>query len=1241
MRKRRHGESIAGMAAVLLLGVLLLAPAAHAARSVPEAAAPKTPRSAPLSPDFVLWQAMSSLDTVLDSASPHGLGLRPSPEQGFVATGAETVPAVDTAYPSSYDLRTLGKLTAVRNQGAFGTCWSFAALGSLESSSLPGETLDLSEDNMVLTSGFDVSGATTPALKYEKGGNIDMAAAYLARWGGPVYETDDAYGDAVTPSGLTARRHVQDIDYYAGRTSATDNDRIKYAVSTYGGAYVSMSWQGATSSTSTYYNALTHAYYYDGTASTNHGVVVVGWDDAYLASNFSTTPTGNGAFIVRNSWGSGWGESGYFYVSYYDTRFACQYTSGGYTYTNDAATFEVGQAATNYGGVYQYDPLGAVGALGYGAGVAAWGANVFSATATSTLSAVGFYANAPNTAYEVYEGPSTTSLTKLTSGTLSQMGFHTVAVPSGTTLSSGATFVVAVKLTTPGYGYPLAYEYPVANYTSAATASAGQSLYSSSGTSWADFTSYRANANFCLKAYATVTSAPTSSSAYAFAADAVSGWKTSSQSVTIDAAGGTGTGLSITYSQDGGATWTTVVGTTATVTVSSQGAHHVKYYAHDSLATEGVHDAGYVNVDTVAPITTDNHASVSLVNSAAITLSPTDATSGMGGGYAKTEYKVDGAATYTTGTSVTLSTLGSHTVAYRSTDKAGNMESPDRSFTVTVRAPLAPTSTSAYSFAADASSGWKTTSQSVTMTASGGDGTGCAIRYSRDGGSTWSTVVGTSATATVSAEGAHHFKYYAYDSLATETTHDAGYVNVDTVAPATSDDHVTAPLVTPATITLSPSDATSGMTGGAAKTEYKVDGAAGYTTGTSVVLGVGAHTVVYRSTDKAGNLETPDHSFTVDVTVAPPTSSTTYDGFAGDSTSGWKTGSQSVTIDAAGGTGTGLSIRYSQDGGSTWTTVVGSPATATVNSDGTHHFKYYAYDSLATETTHDAGYVNIDTTAPITSDDSAIVPLLAPATVTLTPSELLSGMTGGSAKTEYKVDGAPAYSTGTTVVLAVGTHTVAYRSTDKAGNTESPDKHCTVTVLQPAAPASATGYAFSSDGVSGWKNTAQSVALLAAGGSGAHLTIFCSLDGGVTWTGSAGTSMDVPVSAEGAHHFLFYAGDSLATETVHDAGWVNIDSVRPTTVASATTVRRGKRVALKFRVGDTVPGCGSATVKIQIKKRRKVLKTISLGTKATNTALSYKYAARLPAGKYTWRVLATDAAGNAAARMTAAKLVIR
>jgi len=579
----------------LLLTLLLAPPLAGAASS--QFAAPAQGQAAPLNPDFVLWQAMRGLDGALRSVDGHGLGARPGPQALFTGS-VPSSPRAALGYAAKYDLRDTGKLTSVKDQGDWGACWSFATMGSMESCLLPGESRDFSEDNMVLASGFYTG--STPAQKYEAGGHIWMSTAYLARWGGPVWESEDAYGDSYTPGGLSARKHVQDVSWYAQRSSATDNDRIKDALTTRGAAYITISMQGG-SSGSSYYNPTTHAYYYSGDQKLNHAVLVVGWDDNYAASNFATPPPGNGAFIVRNSWGTGWGESGFFYVSYYDSVFGR---------TSYAATVEGAQVVTNYDGVYEYDPLGDVNVWG-GSSTTLWGANRFTAVADSTLKAVGFYAEAPNTAYEVWQGPSTTSLSKVTQGTLPQMGFHTVSLPTGPTLTSGAAFVVAVKLTTPGNDYPLAIEYPLAGYSSAATASPGQSYVSSNGTSWTDLTTQLANANVCLKVYSGSSgpgpgddSEAPDTSAHGY--DAL--WHKQPVRVSFSAVdrGDPPSGVAYTeYSVNSGG-WTRG----ASVLVSTSGVFTISYRSADNAGNLESEHSCVVKVDTVGPWVTARSASV-------------------------------------------------------------------------------------------------------------------------------------------------------------------------------------------------------------------------------------------------------------------------------------------------------------------------------------------------------------------------------------------------------------------------------------------------------------------------------------------------------------------------------------------------------------------------------------------------------------------------------------------------------
>ena len=547
---------------------------------------------APMNPDFLSYRVEDPLGAI-QWATVGSFGEMPTPQDFSYARGLATPVVHNQTYAASYDLRTLGRVTPVKDQNPYGTCWSFASLGSLESCLLPGETRDFSEDNMILTNGFDYDFSVGP---YNNGGTYLMSTAYLVRWSGPVNESEDAYGDHYTPAMLVPSKHVQDVSWFAPRATANDNDNVKSAVSTYGGVYAAMYMDGSSS----YYNATTHAYYYNGgspTNQTNHAVLIVGWDDSYPASRFASPPPGSGAFIVKNSWGTGWGESGYFYVSYYDTEFGMN---------SLFAVFNGAQATSNYTGIYQYDPLGDTYSCGYGSSTG-WFANVFTAQSTTLLRAVGFYSLTPNTSYEVYTGSSLATKTLSTSGTLATMGYHTVALLTPVAVTSGQPFVVAVKVTSPGINYPIAIEYPISGYSSSATASAGQSYVSSDGSSWYDSTTYLANTNVCLKAYTagTDTTAPTTT------ANGVDGkWHKKPVTATfiaVDNTGGSGMigGFAKTeYQLDYNVSMT---GTSCTVAApanhSGDGVHTLAYYSTDADGNVEFTKRGTIKIDTTGPLT--------------------------------------------------------------------------------------------------------------------------------------------------------------------------------------------------------------------------------------------------------------------------------------------------------------------------------------------------------------------------------------------------------------------------------------------------------------------------------------------------------------------------------------------------------------------------------------------------------------------------------------------------------------
>ena len=455
------------------------------------AADPPQLQMAPVNPEFSNFMLHGrSINMV--SSQGRSLGYVPSPLDRSYLTSAKNIVEIQKALPlpSSYDLRTTGKLTSVRNQGSCGACWTFGTMASLESSLMPGETRDFSENNLNNLAGFDLA----PCL----GGNADMSTAYLMRWDGPVDESDDPYGThgiTPSPSGLSVRKHTENIIFLPQRSGPLDNDTIKTAVMTYGALYASILWSDAA------YNSATYAYNYTGGPyEGGHAIAIVGWDDTFDRNKFSPAAAGNGAFIMRNSWGTSWGESGYFYISYYDTTL-------GY---RETAAFATPENPFKYGRVYSYDPLGTVSAIGYGSNTA-WFANEFTAQANEKIGAVSFYNAGLNSAYEIYvytnlsnvANPRSGTLAASLTGTLANAGYLTVPLNSRVSVTSGQLFSVVVKLTTPGYNFPVPLEKVLSGYSSAATASPGQSFISSSGTSWTDMTTINSSANVCLKAYST------------------------------------------------------------------------------------------------------------------------------------------------------------------------------------------------------------------------------------------------------------------------------------------------------------------------------------------------------------------------------------------------------------------------------------------------------------------------------------------------------------------------------------------------------------------------------------------------------------------------------------------------------------------------------------------------------------------------------------------------------------------
>lgn len=502
---------------VLFAGVFLVSGPVGAQISVSSgSAAPADPAYE----KYIAEKGSISATEIPHTADGHCLGYIP-PRFKVPALKVPSEAALQTSQiPSKYDLRYASTVppvhpvgvTPVKDQYGCGSCWAFGAMASLESYlKLNGVKADFSEEDLNENHGWD-----PPVCM---GGNETMATAYMARWAGPVNEADEPYpywlteqSSGVLPTeepleepatsappvgaapGVATAYHIQNVYWLPQRASFTDNTAVKQAIIANGAVAVSFYFDDA------YYNASTYSYYCnDASLGTNHEIAVVGWDDTWANTKFNSYPPGNGAFIVKNSWGTGWGQSGYFYMSYYDATL------------HPDAQFYNAEPVTNYTRIYQYDPLGLTEWFDFSGSEATtyWYASVFNASANAKhIEGVSLITPVPNTQYviSVYSNlpglsplavvPTTGTLVRTKSGTIPQAGYHTIHLTAAA-VTANKPFSVVVKVTTPGFGYPV----PVGRgipLTTANGACPGQSWISADGTNW----SYGNDFKVCLKAFA-------------------------------------------------------------------------------------------------------------------------------------------------------------------------------------------------------------------------------------------------------------------------------------------------------------------------------------------------------------------------------------------------------------------------------------------------------------------------------------------------------------------------------------------------------------------------------------------------------------------------------------------------------------------------------------------------------------------------------------------------------------------
>ena len=368
---------------------------------------------------------------------------------------------------SKYDSRDYGYITSVKNQSPYQTCWAFATIGSGEASMIKQGYASLSDepdyseyqlayflyhdkqdplhnidnDRLIINSSTDY---------LNLGGSNICSAFALAGWVGAVDEKD-------VPYYLSYNRTPLSNDYAIGKDSAhLQNAYIVTSVSSYPGEVKSLIMEyGAVASGVYFGQNLCYVadngdvtYNYTGSLTTNHAIMIIGWDDNYPKENFRTSnrPSSDGAWLVKNSWGSTASDSyPYIWVSYEDVALS-----------KSPAVAYVFEPADNYEFNYQYD-----GTYGYD-GLTLSNptiANVYTAAgaAEESIDAVSFalYQRNVNYSIQIYLNPTDDTnpesgvpmLDTPQTGTTSYIGYMTVPLDNSVIVNKGDKFAIVIKFT--------------------------------------------------------------------------------------------------------------------------------------------------------------------------------------------------------------------------------------------------------------------------------------------------------------------------------------------------------------------------------------------------------------------------------------------------------------------------------------------------------------------------------------------------------------------------------------------------------------------------------------------------------------------------------------------------------------------------------------------------------------------------------------------------------------------------
>lgn len=348
---------------------------------------------------------------------------------------------------STWDWRTTGKITPVRQQGSCGSCYAFAAIGNFESKMLidGAGTYDFSENNAKECNYYDTNCG---------GGNYYQMADLFSKKG-TVLESCDPYQASNVDCKSTCPyvKTLLDWRIISGQV-VPDTNVLKSYVQTYGPIFTFM-YAGYEDAWATEFNDYDGSYtlHYTGPEDPKgyHCVLIVGWDDSLNHAG------GTGGWIVKNSWGTDWGgicgygaERGYFTIAY-----------GSASIGMFSSYLHHWQDYDAYGELMYYDEGGWLG-YGWGYGdTTGWGLAKFISDSDTNVTRVEFWTTDVTTDVDVYlyddfNGHTLgNKLAEVADISYSEAGYHSVRLSSPVPVKRGDDVIAVVKFTNQSYTYPI------------------------------------------------------------------------------------------------------------------------------------------------------------------------------------------------------------------------------------------------------------------------------------------------------------------------------------------------------------------------------------------------------------------------------------------------------------------------------------------------------------------------------------------------------------------------------------------------------------------------------------------------------------------------------------------------------------------------------------------------------------------------------------------------------------------